>query len=213
VAEAVADDMIVSDLDDELGLEWLPRISFPLIPAAWAAWSGPSETGRGVEPVLVCQVALVKWTDGDKLRHCTLLGCGMKREGGEGCSRGLNRMPAPAPKPLPAREERRAKREARSKCRSDCHVGGSGWFCWHLPGRLLPCRAARPRIVSGITPCSSKRSNSTPRSIPSQPSLPCGYGYDRLGGTSSSIPSRPPNSLPTSNVLPGRRRSSATSDT
>ena len=47
MAEAVAGDMIVADLDDELGLQWLPRIFLPLIPAAWAAGSGPSETGRG----------------------------------------------------------------------------------------------------------------------------------------------------------------------
>jgi ATP-dependent DNA ligase len=28
---------------------------------------------RWVEPVLVCQVAFVEWTDGDKLRHCTFV--------------------------------------------------------------------------------------------------------------------------------------------
>jgi ATP-dependent DNA ligase len=27
-----------------------------------------------VEPVLVCQVAFVEWTNGDKLRHCTFVG-------------------------------------------------------------------------------------------------------------------------------------------
>jgi ATP-dependent DNA ligase len=29
---------------------------------------------RSVEPVLVCQVTFVEWTDGDKLRHCTFVG-------------------------------------------------------------------------------------------------------------------------------------------
>jgi ATP-dependent DNA ligase len=27
-----------------------------------------------VEPVLVCQMAVVEWTDGDKLRHCIFVG-------------------------------------------------------------------------------------------------------------------------------------------
>ena len=47
MAEAVAADMIVADLDDEFGLQWLPCIFLPLIPAAWATRSGPCETGRG----------------------------------------------------------------------------------------------------------------------------------------------------------------------
>jgi hypothetical protein len=43
-----------------------------------------------------------------------------RKGGGEGCSGGLNRMPAPAPKPLATREERRAKREAgRAKQRKE----------------------------------------------------------------------------------------------
>jgi ATP-dependent DNA ligase len=29
---------------------------------------------RWLEPDLVCQVALVGWTDGGKLRHCTFVG-------------------------------------------------------------------------------------------------------------------------------------------
>ena len=47
MTEAVAGDMIVADLDDESGLQWLPRIFLPVIPAAWAAGNGPCETGRG----------------------------------------------------------------------------------------------------------------------------------------------------------------------
>ena len=47
MAEAVTGDMIVADLDDEFGQQWLPCIFLPLIPAAWAAGSGSCETGRG----------------------------------------------------------------------------------------------------------------------------------------------------------------------
>ena len=47
MAEAAAGHMIVAHLDHERGLEGLPGIFRPLIPAAWAARRGPSEPGRG----------------------------------------------------------------------------------------------------------------------------------------------------------------------
>jgi uncharacterized protein YecE (DUF72 family) len=69
--------------------------------------------------------------------------------GGEDCSRGPDRMPAPALKPLPTREERRAKREAgRAKHREE-NVGRAAKM--HT-ARLVWEHSARPQASAPATP-------------------------------------------------------------
>ena len=48
---------------DSLALKMTPKLTAERRKECW--W---------VEPVVVCQMAFVEWTDGDKLRHCTFVG-------------------------------------------------------------------------------------------------------------------------------------------
>ena len=48
---------------DSLALKMTPKLTVERRKECW--W---------VEPVVVCQMAFVEWTDGDKLRHCTFVG-------------------------------------------------------------------------------------------------------------------------------------------
>jgi ATP-dependent DNA ligase len=48
---------------DSLALKMTPKLTVEGRKECW--W---------VEPVVVCQMAFVEWTDGDKLRHCTFVG-------------------------------------------------------------------------------------------------------------------------------------------
>ena len=96
--------------------------------------------------------------------------------------------------------------------KAQVHVGCSGWFYWHWRGDFYPAGLPTKDWFGHY----SKQFGTVELNAPfySWPTVAAVRVWLRqIGRRSWSIRSRPPNSLPTSNVLPGRRRSSATSDT